>query len=231
MYTYLLINFFTILIPFFYSFEKRINFISKWKYVFPATICTGIPFLIWDHYFTKQGIWGFNESYLLGIYFYELPLEEILFFVCIPFSCLFIYESLRYFMKRDYAYLTSKLIVYLLIGLVATLGLCNLDKAYTSTVCLSASIYLFLLFTFVRPHYLGIFHISYFVTILPFLLVNGILTRGLRAIDYGPVVWYNNAENLGIRIFTIPAEDFVYCYFLLLVNVGFYEWFKKKNNS
>ena len=44
---------------------------------------------------------------------------------------------------------------------------------------------------------------------IPFLIVNGLLTSI-------PVVLYNDAENLGIRIYTIPVEDVFYGYALLL---------------
>jgi lycopene cyclase domain-containing protein len=52
-------------------------------------------------------------------------------------------------------------------------------------------------------------------------VVNGVLT-GL------PVVIYNNMENSGIRIGTIPVEDFLYNAILLAMNIGLYEWFKLK---
>ena len=47
----------------------------------------------------------------------------------------------------------------------------------------------------------------YFISIIPFLIVNGILTNGFRFIDAGPVVWYNDAENLSIRLLNIPLEE------------------------
>jgi lycopene cyclase domain-containing protein len=60
---------------------------------------------------------------------------------------------------------------------------------------------------------------------IPFLIVNGLLTgTGLQE----PVVWYNDNENLGIRILTIPVEDTIYGFELMILTVFFYEIFKSK---
>jgi hypothetical protein len=58
-------------------------------------------------------------------------------------------------------------------------------------------------------------------------MVNGILTAW-------PVVEYNDAENLGIRIFidgwaNIPIDDTIYCLLLLLMNVSLYHYFEKRD--
>ena len=39
-----------------------------------------------------------------------------------------------------------------------------------------------------------------------------------------PVVYYNNLENLSIRILNIPIEDFVYNFNVLLLVVAVYEY-------
>jgi len=54
------------------------------------------------------------------------------------------------------------------------------------------------------------------VMLIPFFIVNGILTGSF--ID-NEIVWYNNDENLGIRLFTIPVEDTIYAFTLILTNL------------
>ncbi|MCX8474030.1 MAG: lycopene cyclase domain-containing protein, partial [Sediminibacterium sp.] len=64
----------------------------------------------------------------------------------------------------------------------------------------------------------------YPVLLIPFFIVNGILTgSGLES----PIVWYNNAENLAIRLRTIPVEDIFYGLELILLNIYFFEILKK----
>src|SRR5690606_34632188 len=101
MFTYLLINFFTILFPLVRSFEKKVDYYSKWKYAFPAIAITALIFVIWDHFFTIWEVWSFNPEYITAVYFFSLPVEEWLFFITVPFACLFIYEVLKYFFPQD----------------------------------------------------------------------------------------------------------------------------------
>ena len=67
------------------------------------------------------------------------------------------------------------------------------------------------------------FLLAYLIILIPFLLVNGLLT----AI---PVVLYNDSENLGIRLYTIPIEDIFYGMLLIMMNVIGYERLKIKNH-
>ena len=43
------------------------------------------------------------------------------------------------------------------------------------------------------------------------------------------VVWYNDNQNLGIRFFTIPVEDFVYAFSMILSVLYLFDFFKKKS--
>lgn len=100
--TYLLINVFTIAIPLAFSFHKKLQFHRTWIAFWPATLFTAAIFIIWDIIFTNLGIWGFNRDYLTGIQLLNLPLEEWLFFICIPYAIVFTYAALKKIVRVDY---------------------------------------------------------------------------------------------------------------------------------
>ena len=64
-YLYLILNILTISIPLLYSFDDRISYAKKWKYLFPAIFITATFFIAWDVVFTYLGMWSFNERYLI----------------------------------------------------------------------------------------------------------------------------------------------------------------------
>ena len=222
-YTYLFLDLAAVSIPFFAGFHPRLAFYKKWKYLFPAILVAAIPFIAWDIYFTAEGIWGFNPRYLTGLYFLGLPLEEWLFFFCIPYACVFTYEALKTGMRKApfsgvHTRITSVLAVVLLVC-----GLIFVDRAYTAVTFLGTALFLFLHLRFFKRDYLGWFYFSFLLILLPFFLVNGILTGSVIEEE---VVWYNDAENLGLRLFTIPVEDSCYALLLLLLTVTVYEKLK-----
>jgi lycopene cyclase domain-containing protein len=194
----------------------------------PANILVAIPFLIWDILFTKNGIWGFNPEYVLGLYLFNLPIEEVLFFVCIPFSCVFTYHCLNSFFSFQWKQKTESVFAMGLSLFLLLVGLCFYSRFYTSFAFISLGLLLLLLVFIVRVNWFQKLILIYPILLIPFFIVNGILTgSGLEH----PVVWYNDSENLGIRLFTIPVEDIFYGFELILLNVYFYEFFKHKFNT
>ena len=223
MSTYLLVNIISVFIPFILSFDKKVYFVSKWKYLFPSIAITGAVFIIWDVAFTRMGIWGFNPRHLSGINIINLPLEEWLFFITIPYAAVFTYEVFIAYIKRDIFAFYSKFISSFLFIILIILAIIYHDRIYTIITFIITAIYILLLQFIVKAKYLGRFYFSYMIILIPFLLVNGILTGSFITEE---VVWYNNAENMGIRFFTIPVEDAIYGLLLILMNVSIYEKFK-----
>ncbi|MFN8295727.1 MAG: lycopene cyclase domain-containing protein [Chitinophagales bacterium] len=220
-YTYLYLMLATLAGPFLLSFSKHVQFVKKWKFLPLPLFITLVYFIIWDSLFTKYGVWSFNERYILGIKIFRLPVEEWLFFIFVPFACIFIYECVIYFIKTDFLKPYALKINGAVLIIISSVAVLNLDKTYTAFNFISA-IVLFLYIQFVlKPDWLGRFYVGYLFSLIPFFIVNGVLT-------YLPVVTYNNSENLGIRIFTIPVEDTVYCLLLLLMNISMYEWQKDR---
>ena len=177
--------------------------IKNWgKFILSTTLIAAV-FLVWDAIFTANGVWGFNDDYILGFSFFGMPIEEWLFFLVIPFCSIYLHFAIdRHFPNLK---LGKNLTIYLTIILLVLLSIVlfmNLSKAYTAVN------YSFLLLTMILGLIFHIkllqqFYLTLIVILIPFLIVNGILTG---VITEEPVVWYNDAENLGIRIITIPIE-------------------------
>src|SRR3982750_2358140 len=171
---YLTIDISTIIIPLLASFHPKIRFDKTWKALFAAIICAAIPFLILDSIFTTRGIWSFNPSYIVGIYLYHLPLEEILFFICIPYSCLFTWYCLNKFVTLSWNRKIENIVCVLFSLVLLVAGFVFREKLYTSsTFVTTAVLCLFLKFVF-RINWFGKSLSVFAVLLLPFLLVNGI---------------------------------------------------------
>jgi lycopene cyclase domain-containing protein len=74
-----------------------------------------------------------------------------------------------------------------------------------------------------KKTWLPFFLISFSILLIPFFIVNGILTG--TGLD-NPIVWYNDEHNLGIRMLTIPLEDTFYGLFMLGLGASVMEYSK-----
>ncbi len=215
-YLYLGLDAFTLLGPLALSFDRKVHFYTRWKALLPAILFTAALFIVWDIWFTAIGVWGFNETYLVGPHLWGLPLEEWLFFIVVPYACMFVYEVLNAYFPLPEEDRWSR---PLTLGLAVMLLVCGVvmhERWYTFVTFSGTSVLLFLQVFVWERRYLGRFWRGYAVSLLPFLLINGVLTSL-------PVVWYNDAENLGIRLVTIPIEDSIYLVWLLLMTTHLYE--------
>ena len=213
---YLFLNIASFLIPFLYSFEKRMKYSKRWKVILPSLIITALFFIIWDIIFTQMGVWRFNPRYHSGIEFFGLPIEEWLFFICIPYASIFIHFSFQYFLPNvALSDTVVKKIYWFLMLLIVPVTVLNYDRWYTF-VNLSLFVIVLTIAVFKFSTILKTYFITFLIILIPFLLVNGILTGSFIE---EPVVFYNDNENLGIRLGTIPVEDIGYAFTMLLMSL------------
>jgi len=227
-YTYLAINFFTIIICFIFSFHPKIKFHRHFKAFLLSSIIVALFFIAWDVWFTANGVWWFNDKYLIGKRLFGLPMEELLFFICIPFSCVFTYFCLDKFFKLDWKLSIEKIFVIISIIACIILAIIFKDKIYSLITFLTTAITLMVLYFVLKVKWIGKASFIYLVLMPGFLAVNGILTgTGLDS----PIVNYNPKDFIGFRILTMPIEDTVYGYEMILWNLFFFHKLKKDEQN
>jgi len=205
---YLLINIFIIIVPLLLTFENKLKFYKKLSSVLISILVVSTAYIIWDSCAAKAGDWAFNPKYLIGIYFFGLPLEEILFFITVPFSIIFIYETVRFYLKEKEIffsrYIYFSVMILLIVGMILFA-----NQSYTLIV-LSYCLAFFVLALFFFPAILKskIFWVTILISYLPFLIVNYLLTSL-------PIVTYNPDAIWGNRFITIPLEDFFYSFSMI----------------
>jgi lycopene cyclase domain-containing protein len=158
-------------------------------------------------------VWAFNPKYLMGIYLCKLPLEEILFFLLIPYCLSFMHHCLPLGISISKEKFNFKLLNIIIGIIILMVGIISTHQLYTGFTFLLTGLF-FILISLqqkIKINWLQ-FWVTYLLGLIPFFIVNGLLTSI-------PIVTYNNAENLGIRLITIPIEDTIYNLLLFAGNI------------
>ena len=186
-----------------------------------AIVIPAIPFLLWDALVTGAH-WHFNPKYVSGIKIINLPIEEILFFITVPFACLFTWEMIiRRAKEKQIDMQGFRLILYL--ALPAGIYFFSIGKQYTG-LTLSFIFLANLVDQFLKTNLLfdKRFYFYLLLIVIFTLIFNGYLT-------WRPVVTYGVEYQLDFRIITIPIEDFFYGISLLWMNTSLYIYLIRKN--
>jgi len=223
-YEYLLFNFLVAAGPVAFSFEDKVRFFRKWPQALQAILIVMVPYIVWDSLVTGHH-WRFNESLITGMHIANLPIEEILFFLTVPFACLFVWEVFFTSQKSEAVLPSQYLWVAGFVSFFASVAFFIAGNVYT------ALIFLALILVMVMDVLLdvGIVRqkrsIRFLGVVTLFILIfNGYLTAR-------PVVLYDESYMLGFRIFTIPVEDFFYGYTLVFLTLIFYEKFRRMRHG
>ena len=221
-FTYLILLVASVSVPLALSFDKKVQYYKNLKYILPAILVAAAAFLVWDINFTEAKIWGFHPEYNIGLHYFGLPIEEWLFFLVIPYACVFIYEVLKvYLAKYEFANYFIIFSLLLMVGF-ALISYFFRQQIYTFFTFLLSAIYLgYTVFRNQFKQHITKFYFAYFVSLIPFIIVNGILTSL-------PVVEYNSLHIMNIRLISIPVEDFSYFFLMLLMVTTIYEFLKER---
>ncbi len=218
---YLILNFSIIIIPLLFSFEKKIEFYKKVPVVLLSILLVSPFYILWDMAATYLGDWSFNKTYVGKIFVFNLPLEEILFFITVPYAIIFIYETVKLYVKEKEFPLNK--IFYFFIALLLAINSYFFNHNNYTGVILLISGFFFLISLLFYPDILtsNIFWITILISFIPFLVVNYLLTSL-------PVLQYNENEIWGLRILTIPLEDFFYSFSMIAFWLMVYDYFRSK---
>jgi len=221
MLNYLIIDALIISFPLLFSFTWKIKYYKNFKPLFTSIFIVGTIYILWDALVTYRGDWWFNHEYVTDLSIVGLPLEEILFFITVPFACIFIYENLTYFVK-DKKVPYNKFAYFFIGGLFILIGLAFRNQDYTILAMFSCALLFFIAawrgkFMFSSRNYWLYMLLSF----IPFIVFNYLLTSLI-------VVYYNPNAIWGIRVTTIPLEDFFYNYAMLSFYLLVYLYFKNK---
>lgn len=205
-----------------FSFDKKVKFYTKFRYLLPAVLFSGFIFITWDIRFEEVGIWRFNPEFLSGIFILGLPVEEWLFFLVFPYMCVLIYEFLTYKLphfEKPNLFLAVSLVLLVVFILLAYF---SRQKLYTFFNFFLLSVYFgYTVFrNRFKQHYTK-FYLTWFIALIPFFIVQ-LVVLTLPALEY------NSEHIIGIKILNIPVEDFFYLFLLLLMDLTIYEYMKKQ---
>ena len=216
IYEYLLFNLFVISGPLLVFFWKKPGIVRPdFKPLFVTIFLAGIFFAAYDQLVVNY-FWSFNDKYITGIFLFSLPLEEVLFFITVPFACLLLWVNYRKHLSEK---IFPKFATYLLATVLILVPFFFLaGKIYSGSVLLvflGVIVADFLLKTKLFSSRIFIIFIFLITNVLTFIFNLYLTAR--------PIVIYNEIVKTNINIISIPIEDFVFGMALIALTLIIYE--------
>lgn len=218
MSTYLWLNCLILVFPLLLSLTPRYrSFYRHWRALISSILAVGSLFIFWDILVTRAGHWSFNPNHVLGNQLLFLPLEEWLFFVTVPFSCLFLYQALKDRFNQCPSKPVVKSVAFISAVVLFILALWVYPHPYSAIVLAFTGIVV-LLVVLLLP---ALFHSHAYWLYLTlgtclFFIFNSVLTSL-------PIVAYDPGVILNLRLGTVPIEDFFYNWSLLTLYALIYD--------
>ncbi len=217
-YTFLIILILVFIVPLFYIISGKYDFRKKLRYGIPAILISGFIFLLWDIRFTEVGVWSYDADYTLGISQKGLPLEQWLFYLVFSCTSLLVYEAIKTRFRTldlNNIFVAIGLLMVIVFAIIAYM---YRVRVYTFFCFLFTAVYFG--YTIFRNQFkscLTHFFLSYLVMLVPYFLLNGILTWNMA-------IEYHQEQVLNVWILMMPVENLVFLFLLLLINTTVYEY-------
>ena len=228
---YLILDILILIFPLLFSFKWVFPFYKNYKPLFASILIVGGVFILWDILVTARGDWWFNHEYLVdfGFSIGGIPIEEALFFIVVPYSCIFIYENLQYFFE-DKEIFFEKWIYYVISTFLFIGAIIFYHQEYTVLALLSVSVFFVIAATWF-PDLLQSrnFWVYILISFGAFIIFNYLLTS-IPVVLYNPeAIWGGTVNQVWYgRFITIPFEDFFYNFSMLSFYLLVYRFFKNR---
>jgi lycopene cyclase domain-containing protein len=218
-----------LIFPLLFSFKWVFPYYKNYKPLGLSILIVGGGYILWDILVTYRGDWAFNKDFLIGLKIAGLPIEEILFFIVVPYSCIFIYENLNHFFN-DKKIFFNKNIYYIFTAFFLVLGVIFYHQEYTILAMFSVAFFFFVTTTWF-PDLLQSrnYWIYIIISFGAFIIFNYLLTS-IPIVTYNPdAIWGGTVNDIWKgRIITIPYEDFFYNFSMLSFYLLVYRYYKKE---
>ena len=202
-FTYYIFNIIVFLPVLILSFMTDVKPHRHIRGLFAGYLLVSVPFMIWDVWATSAGHWGFNSEYVTGPYIFNVPLEEYLFFLTVPFALVYVWGVVK---KHVTDKALAGILPLLVFGAVAAISIWTLvaywENGYTRSAMIAALIATVAAATS-RLAYTKRFWTFQVILLGLFMIFNSILTML-------PIITYGQDAIIGLNVGTIPVEDFFF---------------------
>lgn len=222
-YTYFLIDALLLLTAVFLLFSSgQWDFRGNGKFIILALFINVFVFSVPTEFLTRVKVIVFNPVYLSGIQLWELPVEELLFSLALPFCGFSIYIFLNNRFPANNLEKYSLAVSNIMMGICIAILYFGYHNLYTLITFFLLLIFILYVEYVNKIRFMYRFYRAYLVSLIPFYLVSTALTTL-------PVIQYNEKETLIFNVFHIPFESQFYYMGMLLLTIYLFETFKSRS--
>jgi lycopene cyclase domain-containing protein len=214
-------------VPLLSAYHPAIMWYRNFRAVSLAILVSGGFFLVLDSIFVHASVKGTADVYLSGISIFSLPIETILFYICVPFANLFVYEIVRmHVFHRKWCFACDEVIVGA--AVVASIVLASFtDRVYTVSIA-SIAIVLSIGHVYkIKKNYQFVYLATCIPLLFFYILLSRYLSGGSAYAESLPIVWYADRAISNIQILSVSIEELLHFYVIQLLAVTVYEHFRK----